>query len=212
MEHMDEKLLALRKETNSGNKSSDSQENDIHDEQKIDIYADFIKLNGKLMPTTNLSLFGDTVKMRIPKIFELMPAETAALKYPSERRPKPIYTDESTSINLAFNHTDNFLDDAEMNEFQEEMVEVIKNVQPAAEFLDEGVLEIEQKPFGYIEFISPAIDDTIYNLIYLASLEERALLCTFNCLEADMEIWRPVAKAMMDSLRINIKENGGVNG
>lgn len=207
---MDEKLLALRNETNSGNKSSDSQENGMQDEQKIDIYDDFIKLNGKLLPTTELSLFGDKVKIRIPKIFELMPAEMAALKYPSERRPKPIYTDDSTSINLAFNHTDNLLDDAEMNEFQEEMAEVLRNAQPAARFLDEGVVELEQKPFGFIEFISPAIDGTIYNLIYLASLEERALLCTFNCLEEDMEIWRSVAKAMMESLRIGMKEDGGV--
>ncbi|MED4355010.1 hypothetical protein P9265_22320 [Schinkia azotoformans] len=212
MEHIDEKLLALRNERNAENKSIAGQENAEQDEQKIDIYADFIKLNGKLVPTTEMSLFGNKVKIRMPKIFQLMPPEVAALKYPSERRPNPIYTDESTSVNLAFNYTENLVDDTEMSDFQEAMVEVIKNVQPAAEFLDEGVLEIEQKLYGYLEFISPAIDGTIYNLIYLVSFEDRALLCTFNCLEEDMEIWRMVAKAMMDSLRINIKENGGVNG
>ena len=210
MEHMDKQIWMVRNEMRKEKKSISGQENSLDEKQPIDIYKEYIELNGVFLPMADKSLLEDKVKIRIPKSFMLMPAEMASLKYPSERRPNPIFTDESTSINLAFNYTMTPLNDVEMEEFKESMVEVFKQMQPGASWLDEGIKDVNDKPMGFIEFISPALDGSIYNLMIFLSLEDQALICSFNCLEEDREEWRPIAHAMMESLQINSDEKGGV--
>lgn len=210
MEHMDKQIWMVRNEIQKEKKSISGQENSLDEKQPIDIYKECIELNGVFLPMADKSLLEDQVKIRIPKNFMLMPTEIASLKYPSERRPNPIFTDESTSINLAFNYTTTPLADAEMQEFNENMVEVFKQMQPGASWLDEGIKDVHDKPMGFIEFISPALDGAIYNLMVFLSFEDQALICSFNCLEEDREEWRPIAHAMMESLQINTEEKGGV--
>jgi len=53
------------------------------------------------------SLLNDKVELRIPAEFDIMSEELLKMKYPSERRPTLVYSNESSEINIALNLTQN---------------------------------------------------------------------------------------------------------
>jgi hypothetical protein len=166
------------------------------------VQADFIEINDEIIPFEEKSVLEDRVKIRLPETFTVMSPEIAALKYPSERRPNLIYTNESTSINIAFNHTQSPLHDTDMDAFKKSMVQILTKTQPLARWIEEGVRNVNGKNIGFCDFLAPTFDVNIYNLLFFTELEGRALLCTFNCTEEEMEDWKPIAMGIMDSVKI----------
>lgn len=160
-----------------------------------------VNIDGEDIPVIDQSVMEGKITLRMPKLFSIMSPELAAIKYPSEQRPTVIYTDESTTINLAFNLTTNALSDKEVAEFQKAMIASLEQAQPSAEWLDTDVIEINDKKIGILEVITPAADGNIFNFMFFASLDGQALIGTFNCMEDDIETWRPVARAMVETLQ-----------
>ncbi|EON71660.1 hypothetical protein ACMGD3_06085 [Lysinibacillus sphaericus] len=222
MKFLDEKILALRNEMREQEKHElaqkeaalqenepEPQQEEQHELQAIDLYQDFVDIDGEDVPVIDQRILNGKITLRMPKLFSIMLPELASLKYPSERRPNIIYTDESTTINLAFNMTPHVLTEAGVAEFQENMIDVLEQAQPSAEWLDTDVIEINDKTIGFIEVITPAIDGDIFNLMFFASIDGQALIGTFNCMEEDLEDWRPIARAMMETLQFT---PNGMNG
>ncbi|MFY0519577.1 hypothetical protein ACOMCU_17365 [Lysinibacillus sp. UGB7] len=222
MKFLDEKILALRNEMRVQEKHElaqkeaalqenepEPQQEEQHELQAIDLYQDFVDIDGEDVPVIDQRILNGKITLRMPKLFSIMLPELASLKYPSERRPNIIYTDESTTINLAFNMTPHVLTEAGVAEFQENMIDVLEQAQPSAEWLDTDVIEINDKTIGFIEVITPAIDGDIFNLMFFASIDGQALIGTFNCMEEDLEDWRPIARAMMETLQFT---PNGMNG
>lgn len=140
--------------------------------------------------------------MRLPVAFAVMDPDMAALKYPSEHRPSLIFSDESGSVNITFNQTKNVLSDAKLPAFKDFLLQNLKRMQSSAQILEDGVWTFNERAVGYVEFISQAIDGEIYNLTCVAELEGRALLISFNCLAGEMELWQPLAQAMVETMRL----------
>ncbi|MET4560535.1 hypothetical protein ABIA69_001679 [Lysinibacillus parviboronicapiens] len=222
MKFLDEKILALRNEMREQEKHElaqkeaalqenkpEPQQEEQQELQAIDLYQDFVDIDGEDVPVIDQALLNGKITLRMPKLFSIMLPELASLKYPSERRPNIIYTDESTTINLAFNMTPHVLTETGVAEFQENMIDVLEQAQPSAEWLDTDVIEINDKTIGFIEVITPAIDGDIFNLMFFASIDGQALIGTFNCMEEDLEDWRPIARAMMETLQFT---PNGMNG
>ncbi|MEG0258726.1 MAG: hypothetical protein RR490_02645 [Niameybacter sp.] len=216
---LDEKIIALRNEMREqekhelAQKEAALQENEQEPQQelqKIDLYQTFMMIDNQEVAVIDQCVLEGEITLRMPKLFSIMLPELASLKYPSERRPTIIYTDESTTINLAFNMTPHSLADTEVAEFQENMIDMLEQAQPSAEWLDTDVIDINDKTIGFLEVITPAIDGDIYNLMFFAAIDGRALIGTFNCMEEDIETWRPIARAMMETLQfIPNGRNGG---
>lgn len=202
MEYMDEKIIELMNEKQEELARISKENNGYEGTVRQDVQTDFIEINDEIIPFEEKSVLEDKVKLRLPETFIVMPPEIASLKYPSERRPNLIYTNESASINIAFNHTQSPLHDTNMEAFKKSMVQVIKKTQPLARWFEEGVRNVNGRNIGFCDFLAPALDVNIYNLLFFAELEGRALLCTFNCTEEEMKDWKPVAMGIMDSVKI----------
>ena len=219
LKFLDEKIIALRnemreqeqhelaqkeaalKEEQEPQPQQEPQQEEQSELQAIDLYQDFVNIDEQAVPVIDQRIMDGKITLRMPKLFSIMPAQLASLKYPSERRPNIIYTDESSTINLAFNKTSNPLSEAEVAEFQESMIDVLEQAQPAAEWFDTDVIKIDDKTVGFIEVITPAIDGEIFNLMFFVSIDGQALIGTFNCMEEDIETWRPIARAMMETMK-----------
>ena len=147
-------------------------------------------------------LLNNKIELKIPKGFEVMSEELINLKYPSERRPTIVYSNESGGINVALNHTENKASQEMIPKFHENFVRLFKQIYPSAEWKDDGVKTINNKEIGYLELITPAIDTEIYNLIFFTDLDHKLLICTFNCTKKNIEEWTPAAKEIMNSLRV----------
>ncbi|MEA0554859.1 hypothetical protein U1P98_09745 [Lysinibacillus irui] len=227
MKFIDEKIIALRNEMREQEQHELAQrqvalqkeqepepvsEQEKQDLEKVNIYQSYIIIDDEKVGVMEQSLLDGKMTIRMPKLFSKMSTELAALKYPSDRRPNLIYTDESSSINLAFNLTPHRLKEEGVAAFQENMIDILEQAQPSADWLDTDVLKIDEKTVGFLEIITPAIDGDIFNLMFFASIEGVALIGTFNCMEEDLETWRPIARAMMESLRFasNSRNGGGI--
>lgn len=228
LKFLDEKIIALRNEMREQEQHELAQKEaalqkeqaptegapleEQSEQQAIDLYQEFITIDEQEIAVMEQQVLEGKITLRMPKLFSIMSAELASLKYPSERRPTIIYTDESSTINLAFNLTTHDLADAGVTDFQETMIDVLEQAQPAAEWFDTDVITIHDKTVGFIEVITPAIDGDIFNLMFFVSINEQALIGTFNCLEEDIETWRPIARAMMSSMQFTTHSRiGGIS-
>lgn len=212
MAFLDEKIIELMNERQGKNRSTPELKENDSERQEIDMYQPFISIDDEKIQIIDQPLFEGKVTIRMPKLFQLMLPELASLKYPSERRPAIIYTDDSSTINLAFNITEHPLNETNITAFQESMVEVLQQTQPSAEWFEEGVQVINDNSIGFIEVVTPALDGDIFNLLFFTPLDGKALMGTFNCMEEDMEEWRPIAKAMKETLQVYPKEIDGGAG
>lgn len=169
------------------------------------------------------------VALRLPVSFTEMPEAYAKIKYPSERRPKLIYTNDTLTVNVTVNPTENRLFDDEMEVYQAELLKMLKRMQPNASWLSDGVFawgelepegqlsqgrsvqteQQEKKRVGYYEFVSPAMDGNIYNLTFFMAWEEKGLFFGVNCMEKEMKLWRPIAHGIMASLQVIGQEHKG---
>src|SRR5688500_454772 len=150
----------------------------------------------------NKTILNDKVDIKIPQEFNIMQEEHLKIKYPAENRPELVYTDQSTQINVAFNHIKSKANQDMIEDYKSNFVDVFKKRFPDAEWIADGVTEINGKKVGYLELITPAVDTKIYNLLFFTDLEGKLLLCTFNCTEGYKEHWEPSAKEIMNSLTI----------
>lgn len=148
-------------------------------------------------------LLDGKVSIRMPSDFTTLPPELAKLKYPSANRPSVIYSNATATINITFNHTEMPLEEAEVELFKEYMAENLPNSQSDGEWVGDGIEEINGQTVGYCEFIVPAEGANIYNMLFFLSLQGKALLCSFNCIEEDMEDWQPIARGMLRSFNVS---------
>lgn len=166
------------------------------------VLAGTLKLDDQTLHFDECSLLDGAVRMRLPTNFTLMEPEQAALKYPSARRPNLIYTDPSTTVNISFNHTATPLVVKDLEAFKQTMMQTIRKMQSSVRFLNDGVVQSNNQPAGFFEFISPALDSDIYNLACFTPLAGRALLITFNCFEAGRPLWQPIAHGILATLQL----------
>lgn len=148
------------------------------------------------------TLLGNKLDMKIPKGFDIMSEEMAKFKYPNDRRPTLIYTNESGSINVALNLTANKASQAQLPAYKENFIKTFKNLYPSAEWKQSGLKHVNGRQVGYLELVTPAIDTKVYNLIFFTDLNGQLLLCTFNCTENNIAQWQPAAKEIMASLKV----------
>lgn len=72
------------------------------------------------------SLLNDKIELKVPKEFVIMSEELMKLKYPSERRPTLVYSNESGEINVALNLTPNEADQQLISDYQENFVQTFE--------------------------------------------------------------------------------------
>jgi hypothetical protein len=150
----------------------------------------------------NKLLLKGKVELKIPKYFNIMSEELMKLKYPSDRRPTLVYSNESGGINVGLNLTQNQASQQQISAYKDNFVQTFKKVYPSAAWKDSGVRIINGRKVGYLELITPAADTDIYNLMFFTDMNGKLLLCTFNCTKKDMNEWAPTAKEIMNSLKI----------
>lgn len=147
-------------------------------------------------------LLGGKIEILVPTDFKKMDQETLNLKYPSAQRPTLVYTNEKASVNAAFNLTENPANQDLMESYQANFVTTFEQLYANAEWLDKGVQEVDGRKVGMLELVTPAVDTEIYNLIFFTNLNDKLLICSFNCTKEKQADWQKVAKEIMQSLSI----------
>jgi len=181
--------------------------NQAEEQEQIDnqnIYEG-ITVTDKYYEFQEMAFFDDTLKIQIPTNFIDMPDEVARLKYPFSARPQIIKTDDTGSLNIILNLVPKNIKDQEIPAVKEGIKELFKRLNPSYLFLEEGVETIEEKTVGFFEFKSPTFDDPLFNLMFFVELNHNVIMGVFNCPYSQHIAWRPIARQIMQSIRISPK-------
>lgn len=166
------------------------------------VEAGILHIHGQTLTFHEKRLFEEQVRLKLPDDFAIMNPELAALKYPSQWRPEPLFSNTAGSISLGLNHTQVVVSDDNIAEFTQSMQQALKRLQSSAQFMEDGVKSIHGRNVGYLEFCSQALDCEIYNLMFFTEFAGTSLMGSFNCIETEMELWQPIAKGILESLEI----------
>ncbi|KAF6626625.1 hypothetical protein H6F38_23695 [Paenibacillus sp. EKM208P] len=210
MNYLDEHILSLKakmvdqKTANNDNVKSipaqtqkSEQDGSMFEETKL------LHIENDYLTLEPITILHGEIGFYIPKSFTPMPMEQAIIKYPSEHRPKVIYTSSEETINITFNPTDTALEAEELPDFVEQMADILRSVQPIRNWLGtEMVTNCSGLSVGQIRFVVAGIDGNLYNEMLLFIHNGRVVIGSFSCLEADLEVWLPVAEYWVQSLSV----------
>lgn len=142
------------------------------------------------------------VSLLAPAGFQPMPQEKLEFKYPASRRPTEVLSNESGSVTLAFRHADTRLNPAQVREAHTAISRMFHNLYPSAEWIRDEVIAQNGDTFMVMELTTPAIDTTIHNIIYGASVDGRLLLIAFNVDVRQAKTWLSVGRRIMASIAL----------
>jgi hypothetical protein len=140
--------------------------------------------------------------LSVPKSFGPMSEDMLKLKYPHERRPTTVLTNERGSVNVALNHTNNRVTAADIPQLKKQMETVFKRLYPSATWFRNELSQIAGRECFLFDFRTPAIDTEVRNIMLGMPLDDRLLLITFNATRALEASWIPVGNRIIKSVKI----------
>jgi len=171
-------------------------------ENKINIHNG-VYLSNEFVEFDRKQILGGKLSIMLPTSFEIMALEYAKMKYPSEDRPQEIWTSPDTATNFGISHLTQIDTDAEyLKEDTAEMKAILKKTNPAMEFYQENLEELEDFNIAWFDYKSFGIDHDMYNIMFLAPLGGKALHGVFICLYSDYSQWSEVARQMLRSIEL----------
>lgn len=176
-------------------------------ELRKDIYAGPVKINNDFYEFEEAEFFDGELKMYIPNTFIDMPEEARRFKYPSESRPEIIKCNNTGAIAITLKLVNSPISDEYIEELKSMMKAITQRLNPANIYFDEGILEVNEKKIGYFDYKSSAIDDFLYNFVFLLELQGNTLMGTFSCSYSEHKQWKDdILFQMMKTIRIGNKE------
>ena len=203
---MDEEIIEMTKQARQKKRMENIENQLLHTDIVKAIQEGQLLIEDEEIEFIEIGLYENKIRMRIPATFEVMEPDLMDLKYPSSRRPEYIYTSESTSINVTMKIMEQQIKEEELEEFTKTMMNMLSKLQPSADMLDIGMKEVDGVQMSYFDFITPALDDKMYNVMFLFIVGENVTMGSVNCLKKEMNIWKPIAYGMMESVSIENKE------
>lgn len=140
-----------------------------------------IYVGNELLRFCKTNLFHHEVEIFLPITFRDMKLEEAQRKYFSEHRPQIIKTNEDGSVNFTFNLVDKEIGKEQLEAVIDDFYQVLKRFQPMSVCLETGSELEEPVPFAWMEFVSNAIDENLYNMLTIYPMGTKLLMGMFNC-------------------------------
>ncbi len=209
MHFKDEEIIEMTKHARQKKRMENIENQLLQTDIVKAIQAGQLAIDDEVIEFAELPFYDEQIRMCIPTAFEEMEPDLKDIKYPSSRRPDYIYTSESTSINVTMKIMEQQLQEEELEDFTETMMTILQKLQPDAEMLDIGMKEVNGHQIGYFDFISKALDNKIYNLMFLFIVGDNVATGSVNCLKKEMNIWQPIAYGMLETIAIESKSLNG---
>ncbi|MFT4105966.1 MAG: hypothetical protein QM657_09405 [Lacrimispora sp.] len=140
-----------------------------------------IYVEGELVQFQEALLFDDEIGIMLPVEFEDMEPEEAKRKYFSEQRPSIIKTNKEGTVDFSFNMIDQKIAAEDLEAVINDFHHVLKRFQPMSVCLEIGSEPKASIPCAWLEFISSALDENLYNVLTLYLVGDKLLMLMFNC-------------------------------
>lgn len=185
MEHEDEKIIAMR--------------NAEKRKQYTSIETGFY-VGDELIKFAECRLFDDRMSIMLPDGFTDMSLEDAKKKYPSENRPQIIKTDSDGSVNFTFSRFEQPMQADQIKDTVDDLRLMLRKAHPANLFIEDGQVEFESTICRWFDFKGYTINGTIYNVLFVAPVENGFILGMFNCPFEVWPSWKPVVLLLLGTI------------
>ena len=140
-----------------------------------------IYVEGELLQFRETVLFENKVGVFLPTTFKDMEREDIRKKYFSEQRPEIIKTNEDGTVNFSFTLVEREIKPEELEKVIQDFYLVLKRFQPMSVCLENGVELDVPVALAWLEFVSTALDDNLYNMLIIYPVGKKLLMVMFNC-------------------------------
>lgn len=146
------------------------------------------------------SIVDGSITAVMPSNFIVMSDEMRRIKYPTNA-PKYIYTTPDATVNLNVNFS-GALKDGDVFDFGRQMLTVLKGVYPTAQFGEAKLFDNPSKIF-FVDFITQALDQSIYNAMFFFSYQGKQGIGSWNCLGKDRWYWSHIFEHAVKTMKFN---------
>ena len=136
----------------------------------------------------------------MPENFTVMSDELRRIKYPVNP-PRYIYTTPDTTVNLNVNFGGKLAVE-DVVAFGKQMLASLKNTFQSGKFGEAKIITSNTVVY-FIDFISVAIDQPIYNAMFFFSLDGKQGIGSWNCLGKDRWYWAPIFEHAIKTMEFN---------
>ncbi len=91
--------------------------------------------------------------------------------------------------------------ESQLVSFKDFQLQQLKSKRPDMTKLDDGVKIINGKKIAYFKFLTPAIDQKVFNYYFMTIVHGNILLFTFNCIEKLKKSWESTADNIAASVK-----------
>lgn len=147
------------------------------------------------------SLLDGKLQMLIPTHFGPMSEELIRVKYPNERRPTSVLSNERGTVNIAVSYTTSAMSLEELDEAHRALERMFRNSYPSATWYRSERTALNGQECFILELLTPAIDTEIHNTIIVFSLESRMLIIAINLTKELVDKWLPLTQKMIESIK-----------
>ena len=142
------------------------------------------------------------VEILLPTNFNKMSLEEMTKNYPDpKRRPEIIFRNPAGDVNISLQHTQKNALESEMPQILEELTARYKT-NPAIEFIDSKIENINKKNYVILEFVSQGEHNKVYNLMLITILENKVMMGAFTCGMPVIGEWKNIGNKIMRTIKI----------
>jgi hypothetical protein len=143
----------------------------------------------------------DKIAIKIPEELSRMTNQMLEEKYPSNVRPPIAFCNADASATFSFNSVPQSLKEGEFKALLPVMIQQFEKVYPDIKWYSKKMVEVNSKSFIECEFVSSSNGKDIYNLVYLAGIDDSLFISTFNCIANQKKEWEVKARNSMASIK-----------
>lgn len=155
----------------------------------------------------------DNISILLPEGFRLLDKSEIDRKYVAAKAPMAAYTDNmSGSIDIGVNVAFSQWNPEDLEIMRSFYKSTIMGLYDEVQFITEEVFEIDGRSFATFEFVSVVKDDagtsmsegatSKYTRIHYGIINHKTLLLNFTCPAIQKNKWAPVAKQVLESVKI----------
>lgn len=154
--------------------------------------------------TNRTAVLGGKVSLILPKNFEPMTKETITAKFPRGNPPKEVFSNERGKTSIAMTVSEGTrLPPDQLPEFRKYIESVIERMVPRIKWISREYVDIDERRWARLEFMSNAIDTDIHNIMLITSFEGMPLTFNFNSIKEEFDALCLELDKSIKSIRIN---------
>lgn len=142
----------------------------------------------------------DGYSIKIPANLSLMSDEVKSIKYPTEKTPKVVYTNDDASINIALENEKDALENNQIIEYTKQMEKLLGSF---GEIKSVDNFKRDNHNIGEIKVITQAIDTEIFNHMIFFSIDGQLKAINFNYIIEYYEEFEEVSDLVINSIKFN---------